>query len=240
MSDQIRATIGYAGTAIRYAFLLVGTLFFGIVALAVWRGWSVVSSIVPMAAEPVQVAVPELARLKPSSKAWKSGLGWQQEVQYGRIYDRDTDFRLLVTMPSQTVQNLSSASFYQLPDIREFARARYAYPAMHYDLETRFGPVRAAHFEAEVDGRTKLCMGFASRFDTGSFTYRGWFCEANGARPSPSALACMLDRIVIKGRLPSAEAQAFVETMVRRPGRCSADPVSQTVDTRPPRPPRRL
>ena len=240
MSSQFRAALGTAGTAFRYAFLLSGTLFFGIVALAVWRGWSAVSSVVPTASEPVQITVPELARLKPSNKAWKSGFGWQQEVQYGRIYDRDTDFRLLVTMPSQTVQNLSSASFTQLPDIREFARARYSYPQTHYDLETRFGQVRAAQFEADVDGRIKLCLGYASRFDTSSFTYRGWFCEANGARPSPSALACMLDRIVIAGRLPSAGAQAFVDTMAKRPGRCTADPVSQTVDTRPPRPPRRL
>jgi hypothetical protein len=49
----------------------------------------------------------------------------------------------------------------------------------------------------------------------------------------------MLDRITLKGMLPTATAQNFFEERMKRSARCSAEPVSQTTDTRPPRPPRR-
>jgi hypothetical protein len=46
--------------------------------------------------------------------------------------------------------------------------------------------------------------------------------------------------MTVKGVLPTAAAQTFFEERMKPAGRCSAEPVSQTTDTRPPRPPRRL
>jgi hypothetical protein len=35
-----------------------------------------------------------------------------------------------------------------------------------YDLETRFGAVRAREMRVDADGRWKQCLAFRSRFDT--------------------------------------------------------------------------
>mgnify|MGYP001144869333 CR=1 FL=1 len=59
-------------------------------------------------------------------------------------------------------------------------------------------------------------------------------------RPKLHTLACLLDSITLKGALPTTAAQTFFEDRLTRSARCSAEPVSQTTDTRPPRPPRRL
>ena len=83
-------------------------------------------------------------------------------------------------------------------------------------------------------------MSYLSRFDTTAVYIKGWYCEASGARPNFHTLACMLDRVTLKGVLPTAAAQSFFEERMKRSARCSAEPVSQTTDTRPPRPPRRL
>lgn len=238
--SQITETLAFAGTTIRYLYMLVGIAVFAITASVMWRGASFLSYLTPSAATPVEITVPDLARLKPVSKAWQNGMGTLQEVSYGRVYDRDTDFKLVVVMPSQSMQASAWNFMSELRDMREIYNARYAYPQTFYDMETRFGPIRSTHFQMEVDGRAKLCMAYVSRFETGSLTYKGWFCEANGARPNPNALACMLDRLVIKGKLPSADAQAFLDTKIRKPGHCTADPVSQTVDTRTVVRPRRL
>jgi hypothetical protein len=238
--SQIGETLAIAGTTIRYVYMLVGIVVSAVAASILWRGASFLSYLTPSTTVPVEITVPDLARLKPASRAWKSGMGTLQEVSYGRIYDRDTDFKLVVVMPSQTMQASVWNFMSELHDMREISNARYSYPPTFYDLETRFGPIRATHFTMEVDGRAKLCMAYVSRFETSSLVYKGWFCEANGARPNPNALACMLDRLAIKGKLPSEDAQAFLDTKTKKPGRCTADPVSQTVDTRPVQRPRRL
>lgn len=238
--SQIGETLAYAGTTIRYLYMLVGIAMFAITSSIMWKGASFFSYLTPSSTAPVEISVPDLARLKPVSKAWQNGMGTLEEVTYGRVYDRDTDFKLVVVMPSASMQASVWNFMSEVRDMREISSARYDYPQTFYDLETRFGPIRATHFSMEVDGRAKLCMAYVSRFETGSLVYKGWFCEANGARPNPFTLACMLDRMSIKGKLPSADAQAFLDTKIKKPGHCSADPVSQTVDTRPVMRPRRL
>jgi hypothetical protein len=238
------STIGnYAGTTVRYAFYVVATVvlaMLGIVLGQVWGFFSQLSRVSTTAS--LQIASSDLARLPLSANTATFNAGWQQVLQYGRIHDRDTDFTLVMTMPARpdvpTVRDYSS----EMSSLRPLLRSTYYSSAAttYYDLETRFGPVRAANFQINADGRTKLCVSYLSRFDTTALYLKGWLCEASGARPNFHSLACMLDRIALKGSLPSAAAQGFLEERMKRPARCTATPVSQTTDTRPIRPPRRL
>jgi len=238
------STIGsYAGTTVRYAFYAVGTLVLAMIGIVLAQVWSFFGQPSRVSTTPsLQIASSDLARLPSSGNTAKFNAGWQEVLQYGRIHDRNTDFTLVVTMPARpdvpTVRDYSS----EMSSLRPLLRSTYYSSAAttYYDLETRFGPVRAANFQINADGRTKLCVSYLSRFDTAALYLKGWLCEANGARPNFHSLACMLDRITLNGALPSAAAQGFLEERMKRPARCTAEPVSQTTDTRPPRRPRRL
>ncbi|MCF2521418.1 hypothetical protein [Bradyrhizobium sp. G127] len=240
--NHIATVSGYAGKAVRYSFYVAGTVAFALIAIGAVRVSSFFgqpSSVSTKAS--FQIASSDLARLPPATSSAKFNGGWQEVLQYGRIYDRDTDFTMVVNMPANpgtpVVRDYSS----EMSSLRPLLRSTsYMGAATYYDLQTRFGPVRAASFQANSDGQIKLCVSYLSRFDTDAVYLKGWLCEASGARPNFHALACLLDRVTVKGVLPTAAAQNFFEERMKRPGRCSAEPVSQTTDTRPPRPPRRL
>lgn len=233
----------HAGRAVRYSFYIAGTVAFAFIAIAIVRVSSFFgqpSSVSSKAS--FQVNAPQLAQLSPTANSARFSGGWQDTLQYGQVYDRNTDFTLVINMPSDPgtpkVRDYSS----EMSSLRPLLRSAYMGmgATTYYDLETRFGPVRAANFQINSDGQTKLCVSYLSRFDTTAVYLKGWYCEASGARPNFHTLACMIDRITLKGVLPTAAAQTFFEERMKRSPRCSAEPVSQTTDTRPPRPPRRL
>ncbi|MDO8978522.1 MAG: hypothetical protein Q7V17_04740 [Afipia sp.] len=234
----------HAGRAVRYSFYIAGTVAFAFIAVAIVRVssfFSPPSSVSSKAS--FQINAPELTRLSPTASSARVSGGWQNVLQYGQVYDRNTDFTLVINMPSSpdtpVVRDYSS----EMSSLRPLLRSAYTgmgRATTYYDLETRFGPVRAANFQINSDGQIKLCVSYLSRFDTTAVYLKGWYCEASGARPNFHTLACLIDRISVKGVLPTAAAQAFFEERMKRSPRCSAEPVSQTTDTRPPRPPRRL
>ncbi len=234
----------HAGRAVRYSFYVAGTVAFALIAVAIVRVssfFSPPSSVSSKAS--FQINTPELARLSPTASSARVSGGWQNVLQYGQVYDRNTDFTLVINMPSSpdtpVVRDYSS----EMSSLRPLLRTAYtgmSRATTYYDLETRFGPVRAASFQINSDGQIKLCVSYLSRFDTAAVYLKGWYCEASGARPNFHTLACMIDRLGVKGVLPTAAAQTFFEERMKRSARCSAEPVSQTTDTRPPRPPRRL
>lgn len=240
--NRIATAGNYAGKAVRYSFYIAGTVMFALIAIGALR----ISSFfrppsVTHNKATFQITSSDFARLSPTSTSAKFNTGWQEVLQYGRIHDRDTDFTLVVSMPANpdtpVIRDYSS----EMSSLRPLLRTTYMGATTdYYDLETRFGPVRAASFQANSDGQIKLCASYLSRFDTTAVYLKGWLCEASGARPNFHALACLLDRVTLKGALPTPAAQSFFEDRMKRPGRCSADPVSQTTDTRPPRRPRRL
>ncbi|CAN5238810.1 hypothetical protein BH10PSE10_BH10PSE10_09260 [soil metagenome] len=240
--NHIATVGGYAGKTIRYAFYAAGTVMFALIAIGVVRISSFFSQPSSVSAKAsFQIASPDLSRLSSTANAARFNAGWQETLQYGRIYDRDTDFTLVVNMPANpgtpVVRDYSS----EMSSLRPLLRSTYMSGATtYYDLQTRFGPVRAASFQANSDGQTKLCVSYLSRFETDAVYLKGWLCEASGARPNFHALACIIDRITLKGVLPTAAAQDFFEDRMKRSARCSAEPVSQTTDTRPSRPLRRL
>lgn len=238
------STIGnYAGTTVRYAFFVVATVVLAMLGIVLGQVWGFVNQPSRVGTtSSLQIASSDLARLPVRGNTATFGAGWQEVLQYGQVHDRDTDFTLVMTMPARpdvpTVHDYSS----EMSSLRPLLRSAFHSRGLtaYYDLETRFGPVRAANFQIDSDGRTKLCVSYLSRFDTTALYLKGWLCEASGARPNFHSLACMLDRIALKGPLPSAAAQSFLEERMKRPARCTAAPVSQTTDTRPARRPRRL
>ncbi len=234
----------HAGRAVRYSFYIAGTVAFALIAVAVVRVSSFFSQPSSVSSKAsFQINAPELTRLSSTANATRFSGGWQNVLQYGQVYDRNTDFTLVINMPSSpdtpVVRDYSS----EMSSLRPLLRTAYTgmgRATTYYDLETRFGPVRAANFQINSDGQIKLCVSYLSRFDTTAVYLKGWYCEASGARPNFHTLACMIDRISVKGVLPTAVAQTFFEERMKRSPRCTAEPVSQTTDTRPPRPPRRL
>lgn len=143
-------------------------------------------------------------------------------------------------MPSDPDKPVVRDYSYEMSTLRPLLRTSYIGSTTYYDLQTRFGPVRAANFQINSDGQIKLCVSYLSRFETTAVDLKGWYCEASGARPNFHTLACIIDKVTVKGVLPTASAQNFFEERMKRSARCSAEPVSQTTDTRPARPPRRL
>lgn len=240
-TNRIPTVGAYAGKAVRYSFYVAGTFMFAVVGIAaaqLWGFFNQPSNVSTKAS--FQIATPELTRLTPTANSARFNAGWQEVLQYGRVHDRDTDFTLVVNMPSNPGTPYVRDYSAEMSSLRPLLRSAYFGATTYYDLETRFGPVRAANFQVNSDGRIKLCVSYLSRFDTTALYVKGWFCEAGGARPNFHTLACMLDRITLKGVLPTPAAQTFFEERMKRPARCTAEPVSQTTDTRPPRPPRRL
>lgn len=231
---NIQVAAQTAGTFIRYAFYAVGLLTFSVVGLvALWIWNRLPPSPERMKVDPAfQIAAKSLTHRPLYRKAENQPYGWVENLQYGQLYDRDVDMTVLMIVPKEAYQTLTRNYASEVFSLRAIA-GRSRPTSTFYDLETRFGSVRASEFTINADGRNKLCVSYLSRFDTPAFYLKGWYCEANGARPSYSAVACVLDQLTLKGDLPSAEATAFIHERMKRPARCSAEPVSQTTDTGP-------
>jgi hypothetical protein len=166
--------------------------------------------------------------------------GWVESLQYGQLYDRDVDMTIMMIVPNESHQTLARDYAREIATLRPISGRFYRMNTPFYDLETRFGSVRASEFSINADGRTKLCISYLSRFNTPAVYLKGWYCEANGARPGFSAVACVLDQLALGRPLPSAEATAFMTERMKLPGKCYAEPVTQTTDTSPPKPLKRL
>jgi hypothetical protein len=244
------------GTVVRYGFYAAGAFVFVLIAIVM----------IPfLRSDPVRrvddqpafrLASPELARL-PMSGSVTTGRGSRVEMrQYGRLHDRDKDFTVLMVMPPKDqggardfaaeMNNFGSLQGGLIFVTAYGVQTRVIYgsgplqaaqfSSTYHDLQTRFGPVRAREFRINADGRDKLCLAYLSRFETSSVYLKGWYCEGSGIKAGSWDLACTLDSLVLDRALASSEADAFVRERMKRPKQCSAEPVTQTTDTRPPRP----
>jgi hypothetical protein len=231
-----------AGSFIRFAFYAVGLFalaFVGLVALWIWN--RLPPSPASVKAQPVfQIGANVLSRRPQVSKAENRPQGWVESLQYGQLYDRDVDMTVVMIVPKEGYEGLTRNYASEIGALRPISNRFHGSNTTYYDLETRFGALRAREFTTNADGRTKLCISYLSRFDTEAFYLKGWYCEANGARPSYSTLACIIDQLALKRPLASAEATSFITRRMKQPAKCYAEPVSQTTDTSPRRPLRRL
>ncbi len=231
-----------AGTFIRFAFYTVGLFalaFVGLIALWIWN--RLPPSPESVKAQPVfQIGTNALSSRPQVSRAENHPQGWIESLQYGQLYDRDVDMTVLLIVPKEAYQGMIRSYASEIGSLRTISGRIYQSGTNYHDLETRFGSVRASEFTVSADGRQKLCISYLSRFDTTAFYLKGWYCEGSGARPSFGALACTLDKLALKRSLPSAEATSFITERMKQPAKCSADPVTQTTDTSPRRPLKRL
>ena len=240
--SNIEVAANAAGSFVRlvfYAVAIFALLFVGLVSTWIWNR-------LPPSRESVkvqpafEVRTNSLASRPAVRKAENWPQGWTETLQYGQLHDRDVDMTVVMVVPKESYQGLTRNYASEIGSLRPIAGRFYQSNTTFYDLETRFGSIRASAFSFNADGRTKLCISYLSRFDTPAVYLKGGYCEANGARPSYSAVACVLDQLVLGRPLPSAEATSFMTERMKLPAKCSSEPVTQTTDTSPRRPLKRL
>lgn len=223
--------LSVAGTLIRYGFYLVAAIVLSMVGMVIiWASNIRVKTIDDKPA--FGLTDGSIAHLPVTSQVLAGGrLGRAEVIHYGMLHNRSTDLTIAMILPPDGA----------MPDLqfgvslRETGLLGDAHAVMFpnfYDLETRFGAVRAMEMRVDADGRWKQCLAFRSRFDNPAVYLTGWSCDATGTQPSATALACTLDTLRIHGKLASAGADAFMRARMVRPANCSAQPVSQTYDTR--------
>jgi hypothetical protein len=232
-AGQVTAALSVTGTLIRYSFYAAGVVAFGLIATTIMY----VSSFRVKQVEErpaFHLAAPQLDRLPQRSyiEAGRS-IGRVELLQYGQLHDREADMGIVMVIPTKGWP-AGRDIMREFHDVRPLREVSSRVTATFYDLETRFGQVRAADLFVDADGRRKVCLAFLTRFETEAVYFKGWYCEANGNKPSADRLACMLDRLVIDRELPTKEADSFMRARAAKAGYCSAVPVSQTFDTRAP------
>jgi len=70
-----------------------------------------------------------------------------------------------------------------------------------------------------------------SEYGVSAVFLKGWYCEASGSVASPWELACDLDSLTIDRKQPSAEADGYLRSRMKRAAD-SSSPVTQTTDIR--------
>jgi hypothetical protein len=223
-------SLSVAGVVIRYAFYTVATLVFGLIGLGILSFWKIVPKPVdaPVA---FRIASGEFAGKQSSGHIVASSkIGRVEVLQYGQLHNRNADLAVVLVQPPPGIgmgtrfgQDLSQINLLQF-------RRPMIMSQMNYDLDTRFGEFRATEMRIDTDGRWKQCLAFRSRFGIAQVYLTGWYCDGSGAKPSPNALACSLDKLVLDRELESKIADNFIRERMAKSGHCLAEPVSQTVD----------
>jgi hypothetical protein len=230
-SFSIMGAAQTASSFVRFFFYLFGMLLFAGLGYLLLKGWNLRPQFLGVQPS-FSIAATPLDGLSATSRV-TTAYGARIEMrQYGQPHDRNVDLTANLVLPNPSEPAHPRIRAQDITEIQNPFRGAYASSTAHYDLETRFGAIRAFEFTASTDGRAKLCIAWRSRFDTSAFFLNGWYCEASGARPSFQALACILDKLTLDRDLPSQDANAFLRERMKRSARCVAEPVSQTVDTR--------
>ncbi len=223
--------IAVAGAVIRYAFYAIGALVLGAIGLGIMA----VGNWVPKAVDAppaFRINAGEFASKATSGQVVTSSRWGRAEVlQYGQLHNRTSDLAVALIMPPKGI-GMGTQFLQDLTDINLLrAKRPIIMSQTNYDLDTRFGEYRATEMRVDTDGRWKQCLAYRSRFDTAAVYLTGWYCDGSGSKPSPNALACVLDKLVIERELASKEADAFLRGQMAKPARCQADAVTQTTDT---------
>jgi hypothetical protein len=229
--EGAKTALSLAGVLIRYSFYLVGAVVLGAIGLSLMFVSSFrVNKLDEQAA--FRLAAASLERIAPRDYvATGRGIGRIEMRHYGELHSRDFDLSVMLVMPPKEWSQAGNI-VREVKSIPDLHAAPTRFGSRFYDLETRFGDVRAVDLVVDADGLRKLCLAFLSRFDTAAVYLKGWYCEANGGKPSADRLACMLDRLSLTRELAVKEADAFLRARTARASSCWARPVAQTADTR--------
>jgi hypothetical protein len=227
---SLTGVVSGTGVMIRYGFYLVGALVLGAVGLAMMSAYNGRTRTVDDQPS-FHLASSQFARFPARTQIISGGrFGRMELLQYGSFHNREMNFSIGMGFPPAG----ALVAFDPAPQISSLMprNLRSVMSSNYHDLETRFGAVRAMEARIENDGQWKQCLAFASRFDTTTLYLIGWYCDASGAKPSATSLACIIDRLTLDRALASPDADAFLRAQGARPASCSATPVSQTTDTR--------
>lgn len=227
---SLSSVVSGTGVLIRYGFYLVGALVLGAIGLAMMSVYGGRTRAVDEQPS-FHFVSPQLARFPARTQILSGGrFGRLELMQYGSFQNRDINFSIGMGFPPDGAM----VKFDPAPQLSSLmpSNLRSVMSSNYYDLETRFGAVRAIEARIDNDGQWKQCLAFASRFETAALYLIGWYCDATGAKPSAGSLACILDKLTLDRPLTSKDADAFMRAQAAKPATCSAIPVSQTSDTR--------
>lgn len=230
-ASHVAVAVTGVGIMIRYSFYLFGAIFFAMIVYVGGYGWSARTKYVETDTS-FRMTSSDLARLPVRTIVLDGTWAGREEVRhYGNLHDRDTDASFVMVVPPNPIR-VERYFGQEILDMPRLRNARASLSQRYYDMDTRFGAVRAADLNVNSDGFIKQCIVFLTRFETNAVYMKGWLCEASGAKPSADKLACMIDRMSLDKPLASKEAEAFLRAKMAKPASCLAVPVSQTTDTR--------
>ena len=221
--------IGVAGAVIRYGFYATGAIVLGFIGIGMVSIWRMAPK--PIDAPPAfHIAAGDVANKQVSGHVIAgSRLGRIEVRQYGQSNNRTSDLAVVMVMPpkgigmgTQFVQDLHQANLLRV--------RRAVMTQTYYDLDTRFGELRATEMRVDTDGRWKQCLAYQSRFETPSVYLTGWYCDGTGSMPTAGALACILDKLVLDQELAAPDADRFLRERMAKPAFCQGGPVTQTTD----------
>ena len=227
-AGRLGTSVLVVGAFVRYGFYLAGALVLIFLVLVPFLRWDPVKRVDK---EPsFRLVSAGLAKLPVTTQVVTGNGAYVELRQYGQLHHRDKDFTAVLVVPSagQTGTRELRSEMRDLGPLRSGAMVTNTY----HDLRTRYGDFHAVEFRIDFDGRRKLCLAYMSRFDTAAVFLKGWYCEASGSNAGSWELACDLDSMLIDRKLPSAEADDYLRTRMKKPAECSASPVTQTADTR--------
>ena len=224
------AGVSAAGTLVRFGFYAAGLGFFLVVGLGLHYLWG--NRVVRVDAKPAfRINDSSLASLPTTTRVISGGnLGRIEVINYGSIHNRESDLAVAMVTPDRT-SAIDPQIAVSLRHANIMQNAQVLMTSNYYDLNTRFGEIRAVEMRVDSDGRWKQCLAYRSRFNDESAYLLGWSCDGSGAKPSADHLACVLDKLTLERPLASAEADAFLRAKALRPASCSARAVTQTSDT---------
>jgi hypothetical protein len=232
----IAPSFAAAGTFVRVACYGVQLAVLGVVgigAASVFGYGSFWSPPKPVNAPPAfRISSTEFAGKTPTGHVVTSSrLGRAEVVQYGQLNNRGSDLAVVLVMPPKGI-GMGTQFVQDLVDINLlYLKRSITMSETHHDLDTRFGEYRATEMRVDADGRWKQCLAFRSRLETTAVYLTGWYCDGSGSKPSPNALACLLDKLVVDRDLAVKDADTFMRGRMAKAAYCQASPVTQTTDT---------
>jgi hypothetical protein len=225
----LAAPLSIVGAAIRYGFYAIGAIVLGIIGIGILSLWRWVPKAID-APPAFHINTGDITSKATSGHVVASRFGRAEVRQYGQLYSRTADLAVALVMPPQGI-GMGTQLAQDLSNTNLLGLKRALLTQTNYDLDTRFGEYRATEMRVDTDGRWKQCLAFRSRLDTAAAYITGWYCDGSGSRPSPNALACILDKLVIERELASKDADSFLRGRMTKAAHCQAEPVTQTTDT---------
>jgi len=167
----------------------------------------------------IRISEAAFAKVPTQSFIGSDAQSGRREVRaYGKLDDTLMDATLVLTMPPAG-QSLTRDFDQEVSELAPLRNTK-ALITGTFDFATRYGGYRAVEFNLDLEVRWKQCFAFMSRFESPAVYVKGWLCEEVGKKTSADRIACLLDSLSFD-RVPSAEAEAFLQARATRDPLCA-------------------